>query len=53
MTAKNLASGVNNLLKNENRDTVVEKYKRLIEKLKTNENPYSTARTAPTAHIAH
>ena len=38
MTAKNLASGVNNLFKNENRDTVVEKYKRLIEKLKTNEN---------------
>jgi len=43
MTAKNLASGVNNLLKNENRDTVVEKYKRLIEKLKTNENPYTSA----------
>ena len=37
MTAKNLASGVNNLFKNENRDTVVEKYKRLIEKLKTND----------------
>jgi len=43
MTAKNLASGVNNLFKNENRDTVVEKYKRLIEKLKTNENPYTSA----------
>ena len=43
MTAKNLTSGVNNLFKNENRDTVVEKYKRLIEKLKTNENPYTSA----------
>ena len=43
MTAKNLASGVNNLFKNENRDTVIEKYKRLIEKLKTNENPYTSA----------
>ena len=43
MTAKNLASGVNNLFKNENRDTVVEKYKRLIEKLKTNENSYASA----------
>ena len=43
MTAKNLASGVNNLFKNENRDAVVEKYKRLIEKLKTNENPYTSA----------
>jgi lipid-A-disaccharide synthase len=43
MNAKNLASGVNNLFKNENRDTVVEKYKRLIEKLKTNENPYTSA----------
>ena len=43
MTAKNLASGVNNLFKNENRDTVVKKYKRLIEKLKTNENPYASA----------
>ena len=43
MTAKNLASGVNNLFKNENRDVVVEKYKRLIEKLKTNENPYTSA----------
>jgi len=43
MTAKNLASGVNNLFKNENRDIVVEKYKRLIEKLKTYENPYTSA----------
>ena len=43
MTAKNLASGVNSLFKNENRDAVVEKYKRLIEKLKTNENPYTSA----------
>ena len=43
MTAKNLTSGVNNLFKNENRDTVVEKYKTLIEKLKTNENPYTSA----------
>ena len=43
MTAKNLASGVNNLFKNGNRDTIVEKYKKLIEKLKTNENPYTSA----------
>ena len=43
MTAKNLASGVNNLFKNENSDTVVAKYKRLIEKLKTNESPYTSA----------
>ena len=43
MTAKNLSSGVSSLLKNENRDIVVEKYKRLIEKLKTNENPYTSA----------
>ena len=43
MSAKNLASGVNSLLKNENRDIVVKKYNRLIEKLKTNENPYDSA----------
>ena len=30
MSAKNLAGGVNNLLKNENRDIVVEKYNQLI-----------------------
>ena len=45
MSAKNLASGVNSLLKNENRDIVVKKYNRLIEKLKTNENPYDSAAT--------
>jgi len=43
MTAKNLASGVNSLFKNENRVIIVQKYKRLIEKLKTNENPYTSA----------
>ena len=43
MSAKNLAGGVNSLLKNENRDIVVKKYNRLIEKLKTNENPYASA----------
>ena len=43
MTAKNLASGVNHLFKNENRDVIVEKFKRLIKKLKTNENPYTSA----------
>jgi len=43
MSAKNLADGVNSLLKNENRDIVVKKYNRLIEKLKTNENPYASA----------
>ena len=43
MSAKNLAGGVNSLLKNENRDIVVNKYNRLIEKLKTNENPYASA----------
>ena len=43
MSAKNLADGVDSLLKNENRDIVVKKYNRLIEKLKTNENPYASA----------
>ena len=43
MSAKNLAGGVNGLLKNENRDIVVKKYNRLIEKLQTNENPYTSA----------
>ena len=43
MSAKNLAGGVTGLLKNENRDIVVKKYNRLIEKLKTNENPYVSA----------
>ena len=43
MSAKNLADGVNSLLKNENRDIVVKKYNRLIDKLKTNENPYASA----------
>ena len=43
MSAKNLAGGVDSLLKNENRDIVVKKYNRLIEKLKTNENPYDSA----------
>ena len=43
MTAKNLASGVNSLFENENRDIIFQKYKRLIEKLKTNENPYTSA----------
>ena len=43
MTAKNLSSGINSLFKNKNRDIVIEKYKRLIEKLKTNENPYNSA----------
>lgn len=43
MSAKNLAGGVDSLLKNENRDIVVKKYNKLIEKLKTNENPYASA----------
>ncbi len=43
MTAINLSSGINSLFKNENRDIVIKKYKRLIEKLKTNENPYASA----------
>ena len=43
MSAKNLASGVDSLLKNENRDIVIKKYNRLIEKLKINENPYDSA----------
>lgn len=43
MSAKNLADGVDSLLKNENRNIVVKKYNRLIEKLKTNENPYASA----------
>lgn len=43
MTAKNLSNGINNLLKDENRDVVMEKYNKLIDKLKSNENPYSSA----------
>ena len=43
MTAINLSIGINGLFKNENRDIVIKKYKRLIEKLKTNENPYASA----------
>ena len=43
MTAKNLSNGINNLLKDENRDIVVKKYNKLINKLKSNENPYSSA----------
>ena len=43
MTAKNLSNGINNLLKNENRDVVMKKYNKLIDKLKSNENPYTSA----------
>ena len=43
MTAKNLSNGINNLLEDENRDIVMEKYNKLIDKLKSNENPYSSA----------
>jgi lipid A disaccharide synthetase len=43
MTAKNLSSGVNSLLENKKRKIIIEKYNQLIEKLKTNENPYFSA----------
>ena len=43
MTAKNLSRGVNNLLENKKRNVMLEKYNQLIEKLKTNQNPYASA----------
>ncbi len=43
MLPKNLASGINKLLKNENRDAIIKKYNQLIEKLKTNDNVYDSA----------
>lgn len=43
MTARNLSDGVKNLLKNDNRNFVIEKYKKLAEKLNTNDNPYVSA----------
>ena len=43
MTARNLSDGVKNLLKNDNRNFVIEKYKKLAEKLHTNDNPYISA----------
>ena len=43
MTARNLSDGVKNLLKNDNRNFVIEKYKKLAEKLNTNDNPYISA----------
>ena len=43
MTAKNLSGGVNSLLENKKRNIMIEKYNQLIEKLKTNENPYVSA----------
>ena len=43
MTAKNLSRGVNGLLENKKRNIMIEKYNQLIEKLKTNENPYVSA----------
>ena len=43
MNIRNFDIYLFSLLKNENRDIVVSKYNRLIEKLKTNENPYASA----------
>ena len=43
MNAKNLSGGVNGLLENKKRNIMIEKYNQLIEKLKTNENPYVSA----------
>ena len=43
MTARNLSEGIKNLLKNEKRNFVIEKYKKLAEKLNTNDNPYISA----------
>ena len=43
MTARNLSDGVKNLLKKDNRNFVIEKYKKLAEKLNTNDNPYISA----------
>ena len=43
MLPKNLSNGINELLKNENRDAIIKKYNQLIEKLKTNDNVYDSA----------
>ena len=43
MLPKNLSNGINELLKNENRDAIIKKYNQLIEKLKTNDSVYDSA----------
>ena len=43
MTERNLSDGIINLLKNDNRNLIIEKYKKLAEKLKTNDSPYISA----------
>ena len=43
MNVKNLAKGVISLLRKENKDVVVKKYNKLINKLKNNQNSYDSA----------
>ena len=43
MNAKNLSDGVINLLKKGEKDILMKKYQKLINKLKNDQNPYDSA----------